>query len=171
MMKLCSPLTVLKQPRFAWGCEVLMEAGKAAKGLEIISVLWGKTSGSIEIRRIKKKEKKKGCILKESSTPLDHAMCSKALIDTKVMQGLGLGLDLGFSSSAMYHFHVSVHLHLPGVAQPCMCELEGMSCVRSALLSTNRVCYRPAQHRRGWRHGAAGMSSSHIHPLFHWILC
>lgn len=116
-------------------------------------------------------EKKKS-ILKGSSTP-DHAMCSEALIDTKEMQGLGLGLDLGFNSSLMYHFHVSVHLHLTGVAQPCICggELKGMSCVRSSLLSTDRVCYRPARHRRGWRHGAAGMSSSHIHPLFHWILC
>lgn len=102
-------------------------------------------------------KKKKKCIRKESSTP-DHAMCSKALIDIKEMQALGLGMDLGFNSSLMYHFHVSVHLHLTGVAQPCICggELEGMSCMRSALLSTDTDQHNTEEA------GASGLQGCHL---------
>lgn len=154
-MKFCSPLTVLKQPCFAWDCEALMEAGKAAKGSEIISVFWGETSGSIRNQKDQEKKKKvhsKGIIYS------DHAMCSKALIDIKEMQALGLGMDLGFNSSLMYHFHVSVHLHLTGVAQPCICggELEGMSCMRSALLSTDTDQHNTEEA------GASGLQGCHL---------
>lgn len=166
-MKFCSPLTVLKQPCFAWDCEALMEAGKAAKGSEIISVFWGETSGSIRNQKDQEKKKKvhsKGIIYSRPCNVL------QGINRHKGDAGLGFG-----DGSRLQQFS--------DVPFPCFSTpTSHRSCTALHLWRWTRRdelhvlipaehWYRPAQHRRGWSLGAAGMSSSHIHPLFHWILC